>query len=595
MKKKKEGIWNLNSIYEGTESTGFSNDIEWLEKLTESFKRRIKSKKADFSRIVSDYNLISDLFETLSAYTSSLFSTNTSDKSIVLALNKVESLSANFNVCTTLFYKFVSDNKKERMLFLKKHPDYAFVFSEIVEKAKHSLNSEMTELASDLMRNGSTLFSKLQDSISSSASVAFTEDDSKKEMKTVTELRALLGSEDRALREKAFNLELGIWKTHEISLAYALNSVKGTTLLIEKRTGWDSPIKHSCFDSRISDGIFNSLITVLENSIPMFRTYLKTKAKALNLKKLAFFDLSAPVNISSGELKNNSYDLIEAKKIIIENFTKFNPIMGEFAVKAFDNNWIDAYPYPNKTGGAYDVYFPKVRESRIFANFDGTYDGVSTLAHELGHAWHDKVISKKSNILRRYPMTLAETASIFSEFIVFKGTLENLSDDQKLPILEQFIQNSCQVCLDILCRYYFEEEVFKRRKESELLPSELCEIMIKCQKKTYGDALDSSNLHPYMWAVKSHYYSTDFSFYNYPYAFGQLFGLGLYSKSQNTDNSEPFYKTFNFLLSLTGTLSVKDVALSVGINLEDISFWQEGINVILSYISLFKKIVNKYV
>ena len=229
----------------------------------------------------------------------------------------------------------------------------------------------------------------------------------------------------------------------------------------------------------------------------------------------------------------------------------------------------------------------------MFANFDGTYDGVSTFAHELGHAWHDHVVSVKPALLRSYPMTLAETASIFSEFIVFKGAVEQADEQQKIAIIEQFVQGACQVCVDILCRFYFEREIFEKRREGELMPDEMCSIMIDCQKKTYGDGLDEKLLHPYMWAVKGHYYSTGFSFYNYPYAFGQLFGLGLYNRSTKEKSDRPFYEKYNALLSLTGQLPAEEVAASAGIDITDPAFWQEGMDIIASYVKQLEELADK--
>jgi oligoendopeptidase F len=213
------------------------------------------------------------------------------------------------------------------------------------------------------------------------------------------------------------------------------------------------------------------------------------------------------------------------------------------------------------------------------ANFDYAYGSVSTLAHELGHAWHDHVVLEKSNLLRSYPMTLAETASIFSEFLVFQGVLETSSGSARCTLVEHFLQEACQVCVDILSRFYFESAVFARRVDGELSPSELCALMEEAQQKTYGDALQVK--HPYMWAVKGHYYSSDFSFYNYPYAFGQLFALGLYEVGRSSDD---FVQQYNQVLSLAGSLDARQVASSVGIDLADPAFWQRGIDLIAAYV-----------
>lgn len=566
-------IWDLSPVYPSVESKEFNDDIGKLKSLLSLFGRRLTDRDAALESLISMKNEISDLSETLTSYAYCNVSVNTTDKTAVNALNKVEELSMDLAECNTMFNSFVVDHREKVDAFCEKNPEYTFVLGEIARTAGHQMPKEMEKLAADLMRSGSDSFERLQEAVSSSARADF-----EGEKKTVIELRALATSPDRELRCKAYEAELKVWKEHEIAFCYALNSIKGTSLSLEKRRNWNSPIDRSINTARISRKTLDALISTLEKNLPMFRSYLKTKAKLLGIEKCAFFDLYAPVG--KAEM---SYTFDQARAFVVRQYGSFNPAMGDFAENAFDSNWIDVFPRPGKTGGAYDIYLPKIRESRVFANFDGTYDGVSTFAHELGHAWHDHVVSTKPALLRTYPMTLAETASIFSEFIAFRGAVAEADDVHKVGIIEQFLQGACAVCVDILCRYYFEREVFERRREGELMPDELCQIMIDCQKKTYGDGLDEAFLHPYMWAVKGHYYSTDFSFYNYPYAFGQLFGLGLYNRSTKEKSDRPFYEKYNELLSLTGQLPAEEVAASASIDITDPCFWQEGMDIIASY------------
>ena len=579
----KEKRWNLAPIYPAVDSPEFNADLEKLKAMLKEFRAELESAKPCLAKLVDMENEMSDISETLGSYAYCNVSVNTTDKAAVNALNKVEELGMDEAVCSTLFTSFVAEHKDEVDAYCKDHPDYRFIFDEIAEEAKHQMPKELEELAADLMRSGSDAFGRLQETISSSACAELDG-----EKKTVIELRALATNPDREVRHKAYEAELKVWKEHEIAFCYALNGIKGTSLSLEKRRNWESPIDRSCAGARISRKTLDALIGTLEKNLPMFRSYLKTKAKMLGLKKCAFYDLFAPVGKAS---MNYTYE--QAREIVMKQYGAFNPAMGEFAANAFDNNWIDPFPRAGKTGGAYDIYMPKIKESRVFANFDGTYDGVSTFAHELGHAWHDHVVSVKPALLRSYPMTLAETASIFSEFIVFKGAVEQADEQQKIAIIEQFVQGACQVCVDILCRFYFEREIFEKRREGELMPDEMCEIMIDCQKKTYGDGLDEKLLHPYMWAVKGHYYSTGFSFYNYPYAFGQLFGLGLYNRSTKEKSDRPFYEKYNALLSLTGQLSAEDVAASAGIDITDPAFWQEGMDIIAKYAKQLEELADK--
>lgn len=575
--------WDLSPVYPSVDSKEFKDDLKKLSDLLAGFRTLLADKNTALEPLIKMRNEVSDLFETLNSYAYCNVSVNTTDKAAVNALNKVEELSVEMAVCDTMFNSFVAKHDDQVKEFCKKNPEYRFVLGEIAKEASHQMSTEMESLAADLMRSGSDSFERLQETISSSACADF-----EGERKTVIELRALATSPDRETRRKAYEAELKVWKEHEIAFCYALNSIKGTSLSLEKRRNWESPIERSISTARISRKTLDALISTLEKNLPMFRSYLRTKAKLLGIKKCAFFDLYAPVG--KAEM---SYTFDQARDFVIRQYGAFNPAMGSFAKNAFDNRWIDVFPRSGKTGGAYDIYLPKIRESRVFANFDGTYDGVSTFAHELGHAWHDHVVSTKPALLRTYPMTLAETASIFSEFIAFRGAVSEADDVHKVGIIEQFVQGACAVCVDILCRFYFEREVFEKRREGDLMPDEMCQIMIDCQKKTYGDGLDEAFLHPYMWAVKGHYYSTDFSFYNYPYAFGQLFGLGLYNRSTKEKSERPFYEKYNELLSLTGQLPAEEVAKTAGIDITDCGFWQEGMDIIASYARQLEELSKK--
>ena len=179
------------------------------------------------------------------------------------------------------------------------------------------------------------------------------------------------------------------------------------------------------------------------------------------------------------------------------------------------------------------MWVPGVRESRVMCNFDGSLDQLFTIAHELGHAYHNFCLSDKLPLQTTTPMTLAETASTFCETLVTDAALAaTTSPAEELSILETFLIGATQVVVDISSRFLFEREVFERRAQAELSADDFCEIMLRAQRETYGDGLDERYLHPYMWAWKPHYYRTDISFYNYPYAFGLLFGMGLYALYQ---------------------------------------------------------------
>jgi len=590
---KKLPKWDLEGIYPSVKSKEFSDSINYVETTSKSIALELanykevekESFKIFLRKIIGEFNKVIDEFVTLDCYCFCSVSVNTSDKDSVNALNKVENLGVWINKCDLLFSKFLATNKNlvKEIVKEKEFSTYEFIFNERIESCNYKMSDEMEDLAYKMNLCGAQSWSRLQAGLSSNASIDF-----RGEKKTVIELRALATSPDREIRKEAYEKELEIWDLHKTAFAYSLNGVKGATLTLEKMRKWESPLIHSAFDARINMKVIDALISTLEKSLPIFTRYFDAKAKALGLKKLAFFDLFAPV----GE-NTKRWEYEQTKDFIVKQYSLFNPAQGEFVKQAFENNWIDPEPRANKTGGAYDIYFPKVKQSRVFANYDYTYDSVSTLAHELGHAWHDRVVSNEEALTRSYPMTLAETASIFGEFIVFQGAIKESSEKEQISLIESFLQGASQVCVDILCRFYFEREVFKRRQNGELMADEMSELMLECQKKTYGAGLDEKYLHKYMWAVKGHYYDEGFSFYNYPYAFGQLFGLGLYKKSQEDTSGIPFCDRFNKMLSLTGKQDAITIAATVGCDITSEKFWQGGMDMISEYINLFVSLVDK--
>ena len=323
---KEEKRWDLTTIYPSVDSKEFNEDLAKLKRLLASFKAEIENNKATLADLVDKTNEMWDLSTTLSSYAYCQVSTNTTNKDAVNALNKVEELSMDLAVCDTLFTSYVAEHSQEVELFCKKNPDYTYVLHEIANDAKHQMSKEMEELAADLSRSGADSYSRLQEAISSAACAEL---DGKK--LTVIQLRALATNADREVRRKAYEAELKVWKEHEIAFCYALNGIKVTCLSLEKRRKWNSPIERSMHGARINQKILDALIGTLEKNLPMFRSYMKNKAKLLGVDKMAFYDLFAPVGNA-----NMVYTLDEAHEFVAKQYGLFNPEMGKFADHAFN-------------------------------------------------------------------------------------------------------------------------------------------------------------------------------------------------------------------------------------------------------------------
>ncbi|MGN1189222.1 MAG: M3 family oligoendopeptidase, partial [Candidatus Ornithospirochaeta sp.] len=568
MSKEKLPKWDLESIYPSVTSPEFQADIDSIYKKAEELKEKSADKNQSILSILSLYDELSDIVENVGSYVYTSFSVNTTDSDILSAMGKAEKAGTAASDASTVMVHYLSKRTDE--FSDPSLEPYALFLKEVKTEAEHMMSLEEEALANEMLQVSASAWSRLQESVTASISDGD---------KTLTQLRGLAMDKDRNVRKDAYEREVKILADNKTAIAAALNGVKGTALLLEKRRGWKDPLDRSCNTARISRKTLDALISALEEALPIFRDYLKTKAKLIGLEQLEWYDMFAPVGDAS-----MSFTFEEAKALIIDAYSSFSTEVGAFIKNALDSHWVDPEAHEGKIGGAYDIFFPKRKESRVMMNWEGTYDSVSTLAHELGHAYHDSVVKNYPASQRSYPMTLAETASIFGETVIFQEVLKKADKDQQLSLIEAYVQGACQVCVDILSRFYFERSAFEARKEGEVTADDYSKMMLKAQEDTYGDGLGIK--HQYMWAVKGHYYSEGFSFYNYPYAFGQLFALGLFASK---DSAPDFPKHYKEVLSMTGRFEAKEVAAAAGCDIESKEFWMKGISVIQGYIEKMKE------
>ncbi len=568
MSEEKLPKWDLESIYPGVESKEFNSDIDSVYKLSAELKQKSKDKSIPIIELIKLHDSLMALSAEIGTYSYASFSVDTTNPAVLAAYSKVENAEVATRDASTVFEYYLSERESE--FDAPELKDYSLFLNEAKISRRHMMSLEEESLAQEMLQVSSSSWEKLHMTITAEI---------KDGDKTLTQLRGMQSSPDRKVRKDAFEREVKILEKNRTALAAALNGVKGTTLLLEKRRGWKDPLDRSLFYSRITHKTLDALISALEDSREMFRDYLNTKAELLGLDHLDWYDVTAPV----GKVEM-SYTWDEAKKLVTKCYTAFSPEVGAFIKNAFDHNWVDPESHDGKIGGAYDISFPLEGESRVMMNWEGSYDSVSTLAHELGHAYHDHVVKDYPMSQKNYPMTLAETASIFGETTIFQEVLKTSSREESLGIIEAFVASSFQVCIDILSRFYFEKYAFEARREGDVTADEFCRLMTKAQDETYGDAVKTK--HPYMWAVKGHYYSEGFSFYNYPYAFGQLFALGLYASKDSVEDFPEHYKN---VLSMTGRFTAEEIARAAGCDIEDKQFWLKGIKLIATYAEKLKE------
>ena len=451
--------------------------------------------------------------------------------------------------------------------------------------AKHLPAPEIQEWLLKMSLTGSRAFSQLRDKLDATLSV-----DYRGEKLPLSAVRGKAEDPDPQVRYDAYKAELAAYPQIEQAMAACLNGIKGEGLTMLEANRFDSILDQTLFYSNMDRETLDAMWQACREFLPAFRKYLRKKGELLGHKNgLPFYDLFAPMHL--GDKPGKTYTVEEARALLIREMSKFTHEMGQFIDNAFENHWIDMFPHEGKGGGAFCAGVPHCEQSRVLTNFTGSLGDVSTLAHELGHAWHNRCMKGLPLAMRDEPMPLAETASIFNETLLAGALRQSASKEELFTLLESDLQNSTQVIVDIYSRFLFESAVIEGRKTHTLSVEELKNLMLDAQDQSYGDGLDPEYRHPYMWACKSHYYIPGFAFYNFPYAFGLLFGKGVFAQYQQ--KGAEFVPVYNQLLRSCGSDTVANVAASVGIDVHSVDFWRQSLRVIEKDIELFIQLADE--
>ncbi len=582
--------WDLSKLYSGFDAPEFLNDIEELKKTAEAAVDQARNMEVSVPAL-EDAIRLNTKAATLATKTMSFAQlTLAADANcepamaayarLLPVMNRLEeatsALSAKLGPVEYL------DALIEKSDLLKAH---AFLLRRLQENAKHVIDPALEPTVLKMQMTGGNAWEQLRDQLDGNHMVEITVDGEAKSL-PLSAVRGMANSPEADVRKAAYEAELAAYPKMEIPMAACLNGIKGEARTLAELKHYDSVLDMALDGANMDRATLDALLQAMEESLPMFRRYFRLKAKLLGYGGgLKFYDLFAPVGRAKGD-----YTPEDAREILVRELGAFSPRMANMINRAFDERWIDMFPREGKGGGAFCSGMHPLGISYVLANFEGSYGSVSTLAHELGHAYHNECMKDLPILMADYPMPLAETASIFNETLLAQRILESADRGTRIALLEQQLSDAAQVIVDIMSRYLFESEVVARRSDTTLSPRELCEIMLDAQKRTYGDGLDHEYLHPYMWACKSHYYSTDVHFYNFPYAFGQLFAVGVYALYQK--KGAAFLPDYEKLLRAAGSGMVRDVAASVGIDVADVNFWRSSLKVFEEKLEELEKLVG---
>ena len=469
----------------------------------------------------------------------------------------------------------VTDERFEVLVSEEALSSCRYFLERMRKNAQLRMPADLETLAAELDVTGLSAWGRLYDQISGKLSFELAVPGREPRHLPVSATRSLLEDPDPEVRRAALSGSNAAWQSVADVAAACLNGIAGTRHTLYARRGVDHFLSPATFDAGIERSTLDTLLGVVAERAEGSRRYLRRKAQILGRERLGFQDLMAPLPLANDA--RISWD--DARERILAAFTAFSPALGEFADHAFTRRWIDHSSRPGKRPGGFCSTSPLIGESRIFITYGETLGDLSTLAHELGHAFHGWVMRDMRPWQRREPMTLAETASTFAEQLMIDAVLESpdAGEEGRASALDGRMQDAAAFLLNIPMRFHFEKAVYEERKSGELAVSRLTELMEEAQRACYGDALAEDELDPWFWASKLHFYITGISFYNFPYTFGYLFSLGLFERAKQEGPS--FFGRYVELLRQTGSDSVERVVQNcLGIDLASPEFWHASID-----------------
>ncbi|MBQ9264358.1 MAG: M3 family oligoendopeptidase [Clostridia bacterium] len=580
--------WDLSVLYKDFDDPQIEKDFETLKNLCgQAAGLMTGDHKTALENTTDAMEEISRLTSSLSSFASLTLATDATNERAQQLMDRIMVFSVQLSLLSSALVRYIGqiDEIEKLIASSEKLQKIDFFLRKAQAESHHLMDPAIEEWMLKMSLSGSESFSTLRDKLDATLMV-----DYKGEQLPLATVRSKAYDPDPQVRKDAYEAELAAYAKTEIPMAACLNGIKGEGLTQIEAKHFDSILDETLFNSNMDAQTLDAMLTAIREALPAFRKYLRKKGEILGHNNgIPFYDLFAP--IAAPGYVPKTYTIEEARKKLIDEMSKFTPDMGAFIDHAFENRWIDVYPREGKGGGAFCAELHFLDQSRVLTNFSGSFSDVSTLAHELGHAWHNRCMAGLPTAMIDAPMPLAETASIFNETLLANAAMAQADEKERFSLLEGNLMETTQTIVDIYSRYLFESNVIEQRKNHTLSVSELKQMMLRAQEQSYGDGLDPELRHPYMWSCKSHYYIPGFAFYNFPYAFGQLFGVGMFA--QYKQEGAAFVPKYNQLLRSCGSGLVADVAASVGIDVRDPDFWRASLKVYTDEIEEFIALADK--
>ncbi len=591
--------WDLNSIFTGGSASSALTDF--IAELSRDLTRLTASplpgqltaaNQVDWiARIQTMYDLTARLGQ-VESFIECLLAQNVEDAAARMLQSDASQRYARLETLWTRLNASLAlqpDKDWQRLLETPELAPVAFNLAENRKLALDKLGPDTEALINELSADGYHAWDQLYNTVAGLKKAAFAADDATdSENLSLGQLQNIFtDNPDRETRRRAFAAYHTAWQDLAPVCALALNNQAGFRLTTYRHRDWDSIMKEPLFKNRLSRQTIDTMWQVIAAKSGKLLDFFAAKAKLMGADRLHWYDVNAPV----GSMER-AFTFAEAGDFVVDNLGRLNPDIAEFCRMAIDNRWVEAENRPGKAAGAFCTSFPLIRESRIFMTFGGSYNSLSTLAHELGHGYHSWVMRDLPFGARHYTMSVAETASTFNELAVNEACLGTLTDKgEKISLLNQKLSDAASFFMNLRARYDFEQAFFEQRATGPVSVETLSALMLEAQKTAFHNGLAEAGYHDLFWASKLHFYITHMPFYNFPYTFGFLFSHGIYRMARQEGNA--FGQRYRNLLRDTGSMDTETLArVHLGVDLAQPEFWQQAVDGVLSEVDEFVELVG---
>ena len=573
--------WNNSTEYQGLDSHDFNTDFSKVTDLVRQIEELSLTKVFDVPRaqqISRLYDQAIILFQNLKAYVGCEMALDAKNEEALKLNSRLLQTASALGAAITSSHMYLSRCDDKVLADYLNSPEtqpQAFHWQEERKQKDFLLSQEQEELLKRFRQFGLQSWGELYNQIGGSLVVKV---QGRGEL-GLAEAQGLLRDGDEQIRRDAWQAIQTAWKAFEHPVAAILNNLAGYRLEEYRRRSHTRPLgflDRPLTESRIERPTLDAMMAAIAEAKPMVERAIKAMAKCHGKERLEPWDLMAPMPRRSGPPV--AYTYAQAREMVTGAFAAVEPAMGEFVSMMIDNGWVDSRVLPNKRGGAFCTGFAKSRSPRVFQTFLGSFQDISTLAHELGHAWHSWVMRDLPHIQREYPMTLAETASIFAENALASHILATTKDESlRHEIAYSEVADAVGLLANIPVRFEFEKNFYEARKHGTLSPKELGDLMENAFKNWYGEGLTQAERQ--FWMTKLHFSIAGVSFYNYPYSFGYLFSLGVYA--QRDAKGVGFAETYRNLLRDTGRMTAEDlVQKHLHLDIRKPDLWRQSLKLI---------------